>query len=578
MSQVRQDPYQTTFERSGSGSATLGDQQWVQFLDLLVEKNFLTDETAQKFRQEHEGRPHTFELFQRDLCRWADVQSSIPVDSIIDKLKEKTQFLHQVIDAHHDADPINVNFLHPVITQAEILRHKLARLEETTSSALVSKWVASDLFSSVENSFESESACPWKFQRANARYLRVEERQRAKHQFRLRHCDESTDRVLKETFFPVLEQFREVQIGMATFTYPQLKDEEDKDPEFAIAVMIRRQSTSGGALLWLDNLVSAYRQLSLSPYVQQYLGSEEVSGTEDVTTRHYFEFVQARSLSEILSDDGVLHETSSLFKLYARELLLAIIDLLEQSTHQLNTRLLPDKVMISHSGRRVYFGKLDFGGYIDPFQSKPLSTVMQRREQSLLQDLSVILFSMLYPVTLPRNLPEFRTRYLGHRDSKFVFRYRINCKSKCKRPDRNEICVSCGDTFAIVLAGDNLSDEMWTYQTSTSSLLTCVDRRYSPMEFRFRAKLSGECTITFSPLGSRTVGTFTLSVTICQDNFRLHQSKAQTLISACAAVSEAPPTLLQQVSPRMLLLQHEYFQPLSKIESHEVERELLDRV
>ncbi|ETL89547.1 hypothetical protein L917_11531 [Phytophthora nicotianae] len=234
--------------------------------------------------------------------------------------------------------------------------------------------------------------------------------------------------------------------------------------------------------------------------------------------------------------------------------------------------------MISHSGRRVYFGKLDFGGYIDPFQSKPLSTVMQRREQSLLQDLSVILFSMLYPVTLPRNLPEFRTRYLGHRDSKFVFRYRINCKSKCKRPDRNEICVSCGDTFAIVLAGDNLSDEMWTYQTSTSSLLTCVDRRYSPMEFRFRAKLNGECTITFSPLGSRTVGTFTLSVTIRQDNFRLHQSKAQTLISACAAVSEAPPTLLQQVSPRMLLLQHEYFQPLSKIESHEVERELLDRV
>ncbi|KAF1782208.1 hypothetical protein GQ600_2975 [Phytophthora cactorum] len=155
-------------------------------------------------------------------------------------------------------------------------------------------------------------------------------------------CDESTDRVLKETFYPVLEQFREVQIGMATFTYPKLRDEDDKDPELAIAVMLRRQSASEGALAWLDNLVSAYRQLSLSPYVQQYLGTEDISGTkqetEDVTTRHYFEFVQvssclkqvylttdaclaaalkARSLSEMLLDTAcsMKHRSSSSYTL-----------------------------------------------------------------------------------------------------------------------------------------------------------------------------------------------------------------------------------------------------------------------
>ncbi|KAG6950681.1 hypothetical protein JG688_00014047 [Phytophthora aleatoria] len=106
---------------------------------------------------------------------------------------------------------------------------------------------------------------------------------------------------------------------------------------------------------------------------------------------------------------------------------------------------------------------------------------MQKREKALLQDLSVILFTMLYPVTLPRNLPEFRSRYLGHRDCKFVFRYRINCKSKCKRPNENAICVSCSDTFAVVVAGDNLFDEMWTCQISKSSVLACIARRYSPV-------------------------------------------------------------------------------------------------
>ncbi|KAG6948534.1 hypothetical protein JG687_00015414 [Phytophthora cactorum] len=581
MAKARNDPYQAAFDRAGGGSIILGDQQWVQFLDLLVDKNFLSDEIVLKFRQEHEGQPHTFELFQRDLCTWVDAQSTTHVDGIIDELKKKTQFLRQVIDAEREADSINVSFLHPVITQAEALRGKLTGSEEATNDALASKWVESDLFGSDDHASESDRACPWKFQQANARYLRVEERQRARHQFRLHQCDESTDRVLKETFYPVLEQFREVQIGMATFTYPKLRDEDDKDPELAIAVMLRRQSASEGALAWLDNLVSAYRQLSLSPYVQQYLGTEDISGTkqetEDVTTRHYFEFVQARSLSEMLLDDGVLHEASQLFKLYARELLLAIIDLLEQSTHQLNTRLMPDNVMISHSGRRLFLGKLDFGDYIDPFQSKSLSTVMQKREKALLQDLSVILFTMLYPVTLPRNLPEFRSRYLGHRDCKFVFRYRINCKSKCKRPNENAIYVSCSDTFAVVVAGDNLFDEMWTCQISKSSVLACIARRYSPIEFHFHAKVRGECTITFSPLGSSTVGAFALAVTICHDNFRLHQRKAQTLISACAAVSEASSTL-PQVSSRLLLHQHEFFQPLSKHESHQVEHELLERV
>jgi hypothetical protein len=113
---------------------------------------------------------------------------------------------------------------------------------------------------------------------------------------------------------------------------------------------------------------------------------------------------------------------------------------------------------------------------------------MQNRERSLLQDLAVVIFSMLYPITLPRNLQEFRTQYLGRGDSKFVFRYRINCKVKSKRPKETAVCVSCGDTFATVLAGDNLFDGMWTCQISKSAAIVCVDRRYSPVSHETNAQ------------------------------------------------------------------------------------------
>lgn len=203
-----------------------------------------------------------------------------------------------------DQDPIDVNFLHPVVKQAETLRRKLAELEEVTGDVLASKWIQADFSGSDGLRSEYEPACPWKFQHANARNLRVEDRQRARYQLRLHQCDESTNRVLKETFYPVLLGFREVQVGMATLE----SRNDSKEPELAIAVMIRRQSASEEAIEWLDNFVAAHRQLSLCPYVQQYLGSEDVAGTkqeallmEDVTTRHYFEFVQVSVMPNNLS-------------------------------------------------------------------------------------------------------------------------------------------------------------------------------------------------------------------------------------------------------------------------------------
>lgn len=446
-------------------------------------------------------------------------------------------------------------------------------VEALSTEALASKWVQTDLIGPGELRTE-QRACPWRFQQSNSKCLRVEDRQRAQYQLQLHRCDESTDQVLKETFFPVLKKFREVQVGLATLA--SRRHESDKDPELVIAVLLRRPRTSEEALISLNNLVSAYRQLSLSPYVQQYMGTEDVvEGNQKVvdvgavTTRYYFEFVQARTLSEVILEEGRFEEQSAVFKLYAREVLLAMIDVLEQSTHDIYTRLSPEHVMVSHSGRRLFLGKLDFGDYISPTQGSP-NQVIRTREQMLLQDLSVILFAMLYPVTLPRNLADFRTQYLGCRDSQFVFRYRVDCTSP-RSSSEAQICVSCGDIFAVVLGNDTLFDAIWNCQVSNSKVLTCIDRCYSPMKFTFAVKAHGECAIVFSPLGNGVSSSFSVVVNATSTNFRLQPSRAQTLISQCAN----PSSLL---SLRMLLHHHEYFQPLNDVENHEAERELLERV
>ncbi|KAG6623443.1 uncharacterized protein IUM83_06442 [Phytophthora cinnamomi] len=93
---------------------------------------------------------------------------------------------------------------------------------------------------------------------------------------------------------------------------------------------------------------------------------------------------------------------------------------------------------------------------------------------------------------------------------------------------------------------------MWSCQVVKKDVLECVNRRYSPMEFHFQAKSK-----------------------VCQENFRLLESKAQILISVCAGAGSA--TSVPHATLRMLL-QHEFFQPLSKFESHHAERELLERV
>ncbi|RLN90792.1 hypothetical protein BBJ28_00005753 [Nothophytophthora sp. Chile5] len=308
----------------------------VQFLDLLVDADFLSDEMAQRFRQE-------------------------------------TKFLRHVLSQQHDPDTIDASFLHSVIAQEEELCEKLQGVEEAASDALTTQWLDFDLLGPGDQSIGHQRPCPWKFQLANARNLRIEDRQRARHQLRLHQCDENTDRVLKETFYPALQQFREVQVGMATRTarHDRSGDDCDEgDPELAVVLLVRSESASEEALVWLGNLVSAYRQLSLSTKPRRYARG----GRRDSRNLAAFQTIRSGAASRVDRPAGAVHAPSAhgtlgsvpLFSVTgSMRVCFNSVDLFAIDVYQ---RLLPEHVMISHSGRRLFLVKLDFGDYIDPFQ------------------------------------------------------------------------------------------------------------------------------------------------------------------------------------------------------------------
>lgn len=116
----RKDPYRVAFDRCGGGSTTLTGQQWLvrldstwssavshycreQFLELLADADFLSEELAQRFHQESK-EPHSFERFQRDLCDWSSAhEDSRSVNQVMEELHKKEsvgslqQHLHVLI-------------------------------------------------------------------------------------------------------------------------------------------------------------------------------------------------------------------------------------------------------------------------------------------------------------------------------------------------------------------------------------------------------------------------------------------------------------------------------------------------
>lgn len=78
----------------------------------------------------------------------------------------------------------------------------------------------------------------------------------------------------------------------------------------------------------------------------------------------------------------------------------------------------------------------------------------------LLEDLALIIYAMLYGVTLPTNKDEMLGQYLVRRQRSFSFTYRIKHQSS---EQRRFVRISRGDRFALSLgdAGSDTREGEW---------------------------------------------------------------------------------------------------------------------
>lgn len=81
-----------------------------------------------------------------------------------------------------------------------------------------------------------------------------------------------------------------------------------------------------------------------------------------------------------------------------------------------------------------------------------------RREQALLEDFALVLFVMLYGVTLPSNTDELRAQYLECKQQTFCFAYTLEVPRGLTLR-QSSLCVSRGDRFQLTL--DSSRREVW---------------------------------------------------------------------------------------------------------------------
>uniref|UniRef100_K3WPJ8 Uncharacterized protein n=1 Tax=Globisporangium ultimum (strain ATCC 200006 / CBS 805.95 / DAOM BR144) TaxID=431595 RepID=K3WPJ8_GLOUD len=122
-----------------------------------------------------------------------------------------------------------------------------------------------------------------------------------------------------------------------------------------------------------------------------------------------------------------------------------------------------------------------------------IAVFQQERQRLLLHDFALLLFSMLYRNTIPRNADAMRTEYLGGpKDAalKFCFEYFVPHRAKkspLRRPHRHdkqqqpshEIIVSEGDKFRLVIDGAG----SWRLgRFENAGIVTCTHRQASPFD------------------------------------------------------------------------------------------------
>ncbi|KAJ0407682.1 hypothetical protein ATCC90586_001864 [Pythium insidiosum] len=307
--------------------------------------------------------------------------------------------------------------------------------------------------------------------------MREERRRRPKRVERL-PTDPSTGLYAQTLLTPLVVASFNLSVSLGTITkdttgLPGVEDslsepEASGDPkELVLVVAVGKDAAGSGAAHEMEKLIMAYRELALSPYFQQYLGSCPSLSAEEEEF-HCFELLSATSLESLLQSRGTpLPHDSTLLRFLSREILLAIIDLHEQSTHELRTRLSPASVFVSASGRRVFLGRLDFGPVLDADRCD-VETCSRDREARLLNDLSVLVYAMTFQAVLPSNRADFASRFLAWKDPTFVCEFLVDSAT----PKR--LVVPTGDAFELVPVVGGF-DLVWRIEAvSSATALTLV--------------------------------------------------------------------------------------------------------
>lgn len=168
----------------------------------------------------------------------------------------------------------------------------MALLELETRASLTHRWLQNDLFGSSDANSSNNGdldwgvdadslGSPWKFQIQNAKFI-VMRKSSADLEVDILHNEREHERAIQATFPATLLGFgSQIRAAFGSVREPQssssraLQEGQQQDQTMAAVLIVESQcSASPDALNWLTTLVAAHRQLTLSPYFQQFLGTK----------------------------------------------------------------------------------------------------------------------------------------------------------------------------------------------------------------------------------------------------------------------------------------------------------------
>lgn len=194
------------------------------------------------------------------------------------------------------------------MAREEGIREQMALVVVETRENRTHRWLQNELFGSSNATNSSNIGdlnlddgagdihSPWKFQTQHAKFI-LKRESTANLQVDILHNEREHERAIQATFPAALVRFgSEIRAAFGSVHRSQSlsskrlqEDQQQQDQTMAAVLIVENQrSISPDAVNWLTTLISAHRQLTLSPYIQQFLGSKALVSTDCRGHDHLF--------------------------------------------------------------------------------------------------------------------------------------------------------------------------------------------------------------------------------------------------------------------------------------------------